>query len=77
MSNRKANKLAIDVQAFVSSEIEKRINIAIDNLRTQNEVIGRERSLPVKIAVAAWSFVLIVCGVAAYFWLLETMRKVA
>ena len=43
MSNRKANKLAIDVQAFVSSEIEKRINIAIDNLRTQNEVIGRER----------------------------------
>lgn len=67
MSNRKANKLALDVQAFVSSEIEKRINIAIDNLRTQNEVIGRERSLPVKIAVAAWSFVLIVCGVAAYF----------
>ena len=66
MGNKKANKLALDVQAFASSEIEKRINIAIDNLRTQNEVIGRERSLPVKIAVAAWSFILIVGGVVAY-----------
>lgn len=67
MRNKKANKLTLDVQAYVTAETEKRLNMAVENLRTQNEVIGKERSFSVKIAIAAWSIILTVAGVVAYF----------
>lgn len=67
MRSKKSIKPDLSMMNYIDNEVEKRLNIAVENLRTQNEVIGRERSLPVKIAVSAWTFILIVGGVLGYF----------
>ena len=67
MRSNKLKRSDLSMMNYIDNEVEKRLNIAVENLRTQNEVIGRERSLPVKIAVSAWTFILIVVGVLGYF----------
>jgi len=67
MRSNKLKRSDLSMMNYIDNEVEKRLNIAVENLRTQNEVIGRERSLPVKIAVSAWTFILIVIGVLGYF----------
>lgn len=67
MRNKKASRLSLDIQAYVAAETAKCLNTAVEHLRVQNEVIGRDRSFTVKVAIAAWSFVLITVSVATYF----------
>ena len=67
MRSKKSARPNLLMANYIDIEIEKRLNIAVENLRTQNEVISRERSFPVKVMVVAWTFVLIVGGVLGYF----------
>lgn len=72
MSNKKKQYLAfekfpIEVQAYVQSEVEKRLNIACETLRTQNVALSKERSFPIKVVAGFWIVLSIVIGWAAWF----------
>lgn len=60
-------KLPLEVQSYVQSEVEKRLNIACETLRTQNVALSKERSFPIKVVAGFWIVLSIVIGWAAWF----------
>ena len=60
-------KLPLEVQSYVQSEVEKRLNIACETLRTQNVALSKERSFPIKLVAGCWLVLSIVIGWAAWF----------